>query len=341
MITIHCGLHKTASSSIQFALANVRESDDRYISIPDSSDSLDYAGIGARLRHVASRRFSILSDERLLGSPFDAYDLANERIQLLNDALVGRRYQVLIYLRQQPDWLVSVFLQGIQEGRSWSPSEFWQQLRGGPHLQWSSLLTNLERYSGASRIVVHAYDASQDMVQDFFDVCGLGKAPQTSLGRININPSITALQSPVLAALNAHVGSDEEQVLLRNLFQNASSTSAGRSLSPFPRDLQHELNQYFRDDWSNLITILQSASLTTDRATIDQVESWGDLERPFAGSSLNDDAVREELLRMVLRWGGDSRPPGRRHIHRVTGVWKESGVAGVTDIVRYKLARRR
>ena len=141
MITVHCGLHKTGSSSIQVALPLVVSTARRAIVTPDPRDDRSELGWARRLRALTAAPDAIFSDENLLGDPDDAYRVSPDRVALLRDSLAGSSFQLVVYLRPQVDWLGSVYLQGVQEGRTTSPEDFLAGVTSQRFLAWSNLVT--------------------------------------------------------------------------------------------------------------------------------------------------------------------------------------------------------
>ena len=87
MITVHVGLHKTGSSSIQVALELMRNSTRRVIVTPDPTDDRTEQGWVDRIKALAHSSDAIFSDENLLGTPYDGYQLAPKRVAILRSAL--------------------------------------------------------------------------------------------------------------------------------------------------------------------------------------------------------------------------------------------------------------
>ena len=95
----------------------MRNSTRRVIVTPDPTDDRTEQGWVDRIKALAHSSDAIFSDENLLGTPYDGYQLAPKRVAILRSALGGVPYQLVVYLRPQLDWLPSVYLQGVQEGR--------------------------------------------------------------------------------------------------------------------------------------------------------------------------------------------------------------------------------
>ena len=300
MITIHCGLHKTGSSSIQLALELMRNKARRVIITPDPAYDRTDQGWSDRIKALARSSDAMFSDENLLGAPGDGYRLAPKRVAMLRTALSGVPYQLVVYLRPQLDWLPSVYLQGVQEGLIIGAEEFWTGIKDHPLLSWFNLLELLREDSGAERVIVRAHTRSRDAVNDFFQVCTLGKPPRTGKAMIRINASIAAVQAPVLIALNELPDlTPDQRGRLRHVFQQVLAPGAAVGLSPFTESVQREIAERFRDDWLVVADSLVGAD--PKEAQVFRTESyrWSEPLVSFGGASLDDPHVQRETLRSL------------------------------------------
>ena len=314
MITVHVGLHKTGSSSIQVALKLMRDSTHRLINTPDPTDDRTEQGWVDRIKALAHSSDAIFSDENLLGTPYDGYQLASKRVAILRSALGGVPYQLVVYLRPQPDWLPSVYLQGVQEGRTIKADEFWVGIKDQPLLSWPNLIGLLREESGAARVLVRAHTRSRDAVTDFFEVCGLGRPPRTGKTMIRINASIAAAQAPVLIALNELPDvTPEQRGQLRSVFQQVLAPGAPVGLSPFPEPVQCEIADKSRDDWLAVANSMAVDDPHESSIFLNEAQRWSEPLLPFAGATLDDAAVQREALRSLrlLSLGHDVARPSR------------------------------
>ena len=314
MITIHCGLHKTGSSSIQLALKLLGKSKGRVMIVPNPTDDRTEQGWSDRVKELACSSDAIFSDENLLCTPDDGYQLAPKRVAMLRDALDGSSYQIVVYLRPQLDWLTSVYLQGVQEGRTIRAEEFWTGIKDEPLLEWSRLLDLLRKESGAERVIARAHTRSRDAVADFFEVCSLVKPPRTGKTMIRINASIAAVQAPVLIALNELPDvTPEQRGQLRSVFQQVLEQGAPVGLSSFPEPVQREIAEKFRDDWLAVANSLAVDDPHESSIFLNEAQRWSEPLIPFAGAILDDAAVQREALRSLrlLSLGHDVARPSR------------------------------
>ena len=286
MITIHCGLHKTGSSSIQLALAALRGP--VRIVVPRAGDDHSREAWMRRLSGLTGSADAVLSDESLLGSPYDGYASAPERVAMVAEALAGHRFRIIVYVRPQIDWLPSVYLQGVQEGRAMSVEGFWADVSSSQYSRWVSLIDLLRQSSGADDVIVRGYDGGSDVVPDFFATCGLGAAPRLG-GRDGIreNVSISAVQAPIVAALTADPGmSPADRGRVRAVFQTRLAAGAPRGFSPFPSAIQERIVEEYAADWTEL-------GLDSGGA------SWTSSVRPSVDDGLDEPVVQAELVRSI------------------------------------------
>ena len=312
MITIHCGLHKTGSSSIQLALELCTKRG-RKIVTPKPGDDRSEHGWRERLNKLATSSDAVFSDEHLLGSPYDGYQLAPERVGMLRETLSGSRFQIVLYLRPHVDWLPSVYLQGVQEGRMMSPEDFWSAVKNEPYLRWVNLTDLVRRESGAEIVNIRAHTRSRDVVADFFDVVGLGKPPRTRTTIIRENVSIGSAQAVLLRQLYGREDVDDEQrKLFRTVFQHDLAAGRVRDISPFPVLTQLEIAEQLRGDWASLaLHQTPDAEFGVFRS---ETSRYDNVSLPHAGASLVDRYVGEEALRslqiLILRQRLHEKPRG-------------------------------
>ena len=314
MITIHCGLHKTGSSAIQLALSGIPRVAKRKIVTPNSGDDRSDEGWARRLSVLADARDAIFSDENLLGEPYDGYESAPERVSILRKSLAGTRYQIVIYLRPQVDWLGSVYLQGIQEGRTVEPGEFWSALESRHFLYWSALIKLLQEQSGAERVIVRAYARSRDSVADFMHLCGPNALLRVDRRAIRENVSISPLQAPILAALNMESDlTQDRRRRRREVFQSLLAIQSALPQSPFQESIQREIAERFRADWQAVTDAIERSDPDEHALFSQLVSECDNPPLPFLSDSVEDAAVSQELLRclsILLDIVGESRSHG-------------------------------
>lgn len=308
MITLHCGLHKTGSSSIQFALQHYARG--RAVMVPRPGEDQSDGAWLSRLEQLARHPEGVLSDEKLLGSPFDGYRQAHERAELVSRALAGREFRIVVYLRPQIDWLPSVYLQGVQEGRPEDPDEFWARLADEPLLKWGALLDILQNRTGAAQVVARAFGGGRDAVADFLGLCGVRVHP--GMPAIAENVSIAPIQAPLLLALNRQPGiTASERARLRDVFQSRLRPGAPSGWSAFPESVVEQVRARTLADWESVTARVSSTDPVEGERFAALVEAWARPALPFPGTALEGLGARQELLRSVRVLAIDSGPRSR------------------------------
>lgn len=300
MITIHCGLHKTGSTAIQFALATVARRKKRQIYVPTPGLDRGEHAWSTRLKGLLSYPQAVLSDETLLGNPYDGYALAQKRAHLISQVLSGCESQIVVYLRPQYSWLPSVFTQALQEGLNPDLDHFLAVTNGSPWLLWSNLVKLLREVSGVSRVVPRIYSSNMDVVGDFFEVAGLGKAPFFGKVGVRANVSIPAVQIPILTALlraPEFRGLDTQQ--LRVLFQEVLAPGAATGFSPFSASQQIQISERYREDWKVLAHAVSDEFPLEARQMIAVFDSWPQTPMPHLDGGLENPATLHELIRCL------------------------------------------
>ncbi len=337
MITVHVGLHKTGSTSIQAALRLIEHRTDLQIVMPCALD--DSSSMTSALARDASKRV-IISDENILGSMVDAYALAPHRLSLLRTLLEGRPFEIVMYVRPQAQWLASVYLQLVQQGQVLSSEQFWASIRSKEYLEWPVLVRLIEESSGAARVRLRAFTDDRDAVADFFACCGLGKVPPAAVGGIRENISIAASQAPILAALNRDDSlKAADRLRLRHVFQDQLASGARRGFSPFTEQVQLEIAGHYRSGWAELAEMLNEQDPAEAAVFRDSLAALDAPPKPFAGASLSDPLVAEEMLRTVhllatSQYAATTANAFQRFVAKATGNPRDLPSAAIRSIRR-------
>lgn len=310
MITVHVGLHKTGSTSIQTALRMAPARMGLHVLSPAPLRLFEEADYTARMRALAGSGHVIVSDEGLLGEPGDGYANASIRLGQVNVALKDLEHEIVVYVRPQTTWLASVYLQLVQQGQPLSARAFWESVHDQPNIRWTTLVELLRRESSAARVIVRAFVPGRDAVEDFFACVGLPKAPRPVAGGIRENVSIAAVQAPILVALNSDPSlTSGERLRLRHTFQNLLAAGAKTGLSPFSAELQEEIVEQFRSDWTGLAELLSASDPAEAAVVRESTSHWRSGPLAFAGDSLGDPLVEEEMLRSLRALAGQGAAP--------------------------------
>jgi len=301
MITIHCGLPKTGTSSIQAGLRIARDTSRRQIWVPSERDENSEEWWTQCLTKMGRTGDGILSHEGLLFANGGKDLISQERVELLRGCLVGCRFQIVIYLRPQIDWLASLYLHSVASGSTESAELFWQRMRPQELLSWSNLLTLLRTSSGAEKVVVRSHTHSRDVVSDFFNLCNLGSLPGVGRTMIRENVSIRAVQAPIMIAINGQ--SDErEAVKLRQVFQQVLAPDAPGGCSPFPGSIQDSISARYLEDWALVGESLRTQDAAEAEVFHSEFVRWSAGTIPYAGDSLSDPLIEREWVRSMRQF---------------------------------------
>lgn len=316
MITIHVGLHKTGSTSIQAALGLVDHRRDLLVVPMSPLSRWSDDKFTRRLVEASRSRHVIVSDENILGEMLDVYESAPDRLADIRSALAGTDYKIVIYLRPQTTWLTSAYLQHVQEGGTLPGSSFLEAILKRRFLEWRALCGVVSQEVGARRVLVRAYVPSRDVVWDFFTACDLGPPPAPTPGGIRINASISAPQAVILRTLNADSSvSPDERLHMRRLFQGILAPTDSR-WSPFSQQDQNIIVHRFRSDWIALADMLDDVDPAEAQVFRESAFLWEIPHLRYAGSTPSDPAVVAELLRCVGSLGALVETPTRRRFGR-------------------------
>lgn len=324
MITIHVGLHKTGSTSIQAALGLIDHRRD-FLVVPTGAPSRWTDDRFTRRLVEASRsRHVIVSDENTLGGMLEVYESASDRVAEIRSALEGSDYRIVMYLRPQASWLASAYLQHVQQGGTLSGSNFLEEMLTRRFLEWRELYSVVSEEVGARRVLVRAYALGRDVVSDFFTTCGLGLPPVPAPGGIRINASISAPQAAILRTLNADSSvSADERLHMRRLFQGILAPTDAR-WSPFSQQDQEAIVRRFRLDWIAMADILDDVDPAEAQVFRESVTLPDIPPLPYAGSALSDPAVVAELVRSVRSLGILLETPSRSGLKRALDKVKQN-----------------
>lgn len=182
-LIFHVGLHKTGSTSIQYALevAGFRSHLRRI-------EDMNATGVGE-----AWDRGDVISSEGLLGTMRTLYADARECIGRL--ASFGLPLHIVLFVRPIIEWHESMYIQRIQEGDAISPSEYIDAVRNLAHFRMSRLLDALLELEPNHRISILPY--SSNVVQDFARVSGLGLSEVRRRSNRSMTPARAVFASQI------------------------------------------------------------------------------------------------------------------------------------------------
>lgn len=224
MLTVHMGLHKTGSTSIQTVLGlergHIRR---RQVYLPWTDLFVTDGAIRTenvdRIIRLSRRGWHVVaSSEGALGQMSRAYPQAAEVAEELARLFASIPLRVVVYLRPQHEWAASALGQLRVEGGDCDPDSFARGLLTARGFHHAALVADLTQALPLGALIVRPYERQMDVLEDFFTSCGLGAVP------------------PTYAGLRA----------------NRSSGSAYSPVSPFSVAVQEDLVRHFRSDWTAL-----------------------------------------------------------------------------------------
>lgn len=231
-IIVHIGRNKTGTSSLQRSLADARQ---RLIGL-----GFDYPRPGINhhylANHLSRRKRRRLPSEKIADADVQAGKLeaaiaasdaetillSSEAFQTCPPRLLaewigeGVEVKIVIYLREQLDWLSSFYQQAVKARLVTATLDVFAE-RYDP--DYVAVLAPWERVFGRENVVVRVYDRARlvdgDVVADFLSVIGVGPGEVPTLEG-DANPSIGGPLLEAKRRLNG-LGLDEERLRLATL----------------------------------------------------------------------------------------------------------------------------
>jgi len=258
VITIHCGLHKTGSSSIRRVLGTqpvarggIRFHGDGGLIERDGHLLLSKGVTNSRLQRDLRRgRDVLLVSPNFLGFPWDTYENAAENLASTNQLL--RQWgpvRFVLYVRPQHSWVESCVAQYVQQGGTRSPEDVARRITSGSNIRFSALIREVTAAVPTSMVVVRsAAGADFDSVRDFLpllDVSDHRSLPGVP-GRRNVSLGVGGLSA--MLKLNAELEPISRQQV-RRLGQTKHTTVGTDKHSLLSLELREELRQIAIDDW--------------------------------------------------------------------------------------------
>ena len=296
VISLHVGLHKTASSSIQLALLQLRHRTDTKIFTPGSRGEADALEIATSAQCKGRLSHVVVSDENVFGDYREGYP----RLQIALRQFSRNQHQpwqVIVFLREPLSWFSSLYQQALQEGSAVGPHEFWQVVQRYKHLDPLTVFQVLQREVGDKRLRVGIVSSRRNAVADFFDLCGLER-PANVL--IRENTSVTPTQGVLLRLLNSDPDSNkDDRNSYRQFLQRTQAHVSSETFSPFPESVQREIVTQHGPNWDQLGSIISSNPMLTNNLHLSQSDFGQPSPKPFVGSGIESQAVAEELLNQL------------------------------------------
>lgn len=286
MLSVHVGLHKTGTTSIQAGLETSkghisrRQAYLRWTDLFVTDGVINQAGVD-RIRALGARGWhTVVSSEGALGpmTMSTVYPDAAPVVRQLDELFGDQGLRVIVYLRPQHEWAASAYSQYVRGGGALHPEDFVATMLEQPYLHHTALVDDMHRSLRAGQLVVRPYRAGMDVVSDFFDVAGLGPVP-AFLGHQRANVSLSAEDTEALRRANENGGG-----AVTLLTPDDDETTSPVERSPLPEDCQVELHALFQRDWTELSAVVAHIAGHDPAAFLDAVDASRDwVPRPFAG----------------------------------------------------------
>jgi len=271
MIHLHIGRHKTGTTAIQdFLSANRAILAQHGILYPaELTGTQAHHGLVLALeeRNNASRNprgldsvvDTRLSDYlgRLRAEAHAAPDsiISSEGLQRVDPRLVAEMFgadvKILVYLREQLDYMLSAYAQEVHNGLA---TRTFAEFADASHYYYGTFLDRWADVFGGARLVVRIYDraslARGDVVADFISVVGLDTVPGLVRPEIDANPSLSALLVYTKRLLNRLLTRAEQRDWsLYGVFEllAASDSSAQRRI-PVSAETRRAVHERYRRD---------------------------------------------------------------------------------------------
>lgn len=176
-LTIHAGLHKTGSTSIQASLRHAG------LLLPAvRADFRSEASLRLRLQSARSRGL-IVSSEHFLGEMSSFYSNSAERLDFLRREFES--VQLIVYLRPPLEWHESAFSQLIQQGTAVAEASYFKNSDMSPVADFRELVRIIGEFNRGSSTGWVRW--AQNVVSDFSNVIGLG-LPRVPKQNISLHP---------------------------------------------------------------------------------------------------------------------------------------------------------
>lgn len=335
MISLHVGIMKTGSSSIQryFLENSFRElhfqNVNKFVSEPDWLDRMQTLLDQA----PSAKEHFLLSSEGLLGNGSLLYPELRERSNQLCDLLGGRGpFQVVVYFRPQTEWLESMARQGVQAAAFSEVSGCISPLIASKFFRFSELLKALIGIFGAENIVVRAQSGESDAVITMLRILELPAIGHRQAKRMNV--SLSPVELDLLTQLRKREHTETWHPLLaRWFFQRFLKEGRSRSYSVLPAHVQQLAKDMVLEDWQELTEL----AAKTKNPSLEEFHANGKLAASFQAADFYDpnveiDLLREEFVDILSQVIPALRPQILDADRTKKSIWRRS----LSDIFRRK-----
>jgi hypothetical protein len=256
-IHLHIGAHKTASTFLASMLRNCEEGlaqqglgvvfRDTVFKTPFALEVLEVAH-GTRPSGEVTKRARksirtllaqfegdvlILNEDLVcrLGVK-DFYQNIASAVRHIHATLPDQALHFILYVRRQPDYLESVYMQHVHLGRPLKFERFMERA-GTVDLSWLRVVDDLARAAGAENVIVRPFETIREgedrFLRDFLRVCGVPNpesfsATATAGGRA-ANRSYSGLAMKIARRANPLLETKKDRRMLRRFLQENFSTA--------------------------------------------------------------------------------------------------------------------
>ena len=196
------------------------------------------------------RDIYLISNEELSGDIFSFYGNAKdiaERLKHVTDQLF-RSITIIIYVREQTQWLHSVYTQQIHQGEAYDYEAFCKKIKSSS-LDWARLIDPYIETFGSENVRIKQYDdeiikCNGGLISDYIKEMGLTlKIDNTSIKR-EFNKSYSRTALALAVEINDNLDQRQNQNLRRNI-QKAEISITKEKFSFLTRsELNEERERY-------------------------------------------------------------------------------------------------
>lgn len=274
---LHIGAHKTASSFLQSLLKNnidaLKKRGLKVVSRGEIIESPFYAALN-KINKGESKAFELEQQVEPYGALIskdegdvlftnedmfstlklkDFYQNIEESVKFCQKIYPDHDVKLILYVRNQPDYIESKFVQYIHLGRSFSFEDFLEE-DFPKHLDWHKAVVNATSVLGKDKVIVKPYESIFELGQDeffyeFLECVGVNDRKNitvpTDLGqKRGANRSYSGVAIEIAKRVNPLLEKDEKRKL-RNFLQTHFSTATHPRGEFFSNDQKKQILGYY------------------------------------------------------------------------------------------------
>ena len=255
---LHVGLHKTGTSSIQESLIKnkkfLKKEDiivlsnlpnisqiSRQNSLNDSLIKKCILELHDNLSRYQTKPVKIIiSNEGLSGNPYNGYKYTKAIAENLSKVTKSIDTKIIIYLRKQDEFVESLYIQSIKEGKTHDFNEFLKSFRNNA-FDWCKYLNIWLRYFSKNQLLIRLYDKQflkDNILYDFANIIK-SEVLQNDKENYNVNLGYSKNALEVARKLNQYISKDEIQ-RIRTLLEKIEPRKRFDSFSLFTDEIREE-----------------------------------------------------------------------------------------------------